>query len=1031
MKCKGAIFDLDGVITSTATAHAQAWKEMFDDYLQKDAEKRDKSFKAFEKEDYLRYVDGKPRYQGAQSFFLSRGIKLPFGDPKDDPEKETVCGLGNKKNVLYNKLLSKHKPHVFPKAVALIKKLRKAGVKTAVASSSKNCKKILTVTGLYGLFDVHVDGNTLQRLGIKGKPEPDMFVHAATQLHAKPGECIVFEDAISGIRAGNRGNFGLVVGVAPYKDMLTGADKVFRRAGDLTLQQVREWFDHGMDKENWLIKYHHYDPELQQTREALTMVGNGHFGTRGCHETQTANDHHYPGCYLANVFNKPKSVVQGKEVWINEMVNCPNWLLVKITIGKKVVDPFKEHITKYEQALDLRHGILKYDMEFKEKNGRITEISSERFASMHDPHTACLKVTVTPQNYDDTIILQSLIDGDVKNENAARYKQFTNKHVIVTATGKTGGKCYLDAKTSTGKYHLGYAMKNHFSLAGRNVQQKTLIKQHTKIGEAVLLKAKQRQPCSIEKTVSIYTSNDVDQPRKRTLSNLKTGHDACKRKHQQAWARLWEKADVAVEGDRYTQRLLRLHAYHLLSIASPHNKRLDAGMPARGLHGESYHGHLFWDELYVQPFFLHRFPDIARALLLYRYRRLEAAKENAKKAGYAGAMYPWQSADTGEEETQPIHYNPVDKSWGPDLSMQQRHVNIAIFYDFFQYVKHTDDAAFLNDYAAEVMVEIARFWTSMATYDAKDKKYHVSGVMGPDEFHEKLPKSGETGLTDNAYTNIMVSWLLRRTFDLRKRIPRRLLQLNVTKEELLEWENISNNLAVHVKQGIIQQFKGYDKLKELNWDRYRKKYGDVGRMDRILKAEKKSPDDYKVAKQADTLMVFYLLKLTDALDVLRRLGIQANHPLRFLKKHYDYYESRTSHGSTLSKLVHDAIITRFHDRRKSWEWFSGAIKSDFADVQGGTTKEGVHTGMMAGTIRIAREDLAGIHLTENGVSVYPLLPKHWEHIKLSLCNKGTLYAFDITHKEVLVSTSGKERTSIDVHGKHYQLTPGKRRRIKL
>ena len=209
--------------------------------------------------------------------------------------------------------------------------------------------------------------------------------------------------------------------------------------------------------------------------------------------------------------------------------------------------------------------------------------------------------------------------------------------------------------------------------------------------------------------------------------------------HAKSWKALWQKADIRVTGDRFVQRVLRLHIYHLLVTASSHNTNRDAGMPARGLHGEAYRGHIFWDELYILPFFDSNFPDISKALLMYRYNRLDAAREYAKENGYIGAMYPWQTADDGSEETQEVHYNPESKKWDEDLSRRQRHVSIAVFANTWRYVSWTGDKTFLKDYGAEMMLDIARFWGGIAEYEKGTDKYHISGVMGPDEFHEGTP----------------------------------------------------------------------------------------------------------------------------------------------------------------------------------------------------------------------------------------------------------------------------------------------------
>lgn len=209
------IFDMDGVITKTALTHAAAWKKMFDEYLQKREKEHGEKFVEFTHEgDYLPFVDGKPRYKGVASFLESRCIDIPFGDPSDKPEMETVCGLGNRKNIAFNEVLEKEGAEVYPSTEALINELKKAGIKLGVASSSKNCKPVLERVNLLDIFDARVDGVVSAELNLHGKPEPDIFTTACDMVNKTYDKSIVVEDAVSGVQAGVKGNFGLTIGIA-------------------------------------------------------------------------------------------------------------------------------------------------------------------------------------------------------------------------------------------------------------------------------------------------------------------------------------------------------------------------------------------------------------------------------------------------------------------------------------------------------------------------------------------------------------------------------------------------------------------------------------------------------------------------------------------------------------------------------------------------------------------------------------------------------------------------------------------------
>jgi trehalose/maltose hydrolase-like predicted phosphorylase len=470
-----------------------------------------------------------------------------------------------------------------------------------------------------------------------------------------------------------------------------------------------------------------------------------------------------------------------------------------------------------------------------------------------------------------------------------------------------------------------------------------------------------------------------------------------------------------------------MHIYHLIVSASPHNVGLDASVTARGLHGEAYRGHIFWDELFILPFYDIHFPEVARSLLMYRYRRLDKAREYAREYGYKGAMFPWQSGSDGSEETQVLHLNPVTGEWGPDHSSLQRHVSLAIAYNVWQYFHITNDVDFMEKYGAEMYLEICRFWADKAEFDEKTGRYSIKKVMGPDEFHEMYPGANEGGLTDNAYTNIMVSWMFRRVKGLLEKMsdPAKAAlfeKIGLKEEELTRWDDIRQNLRLVISgDGIIAQYDGYFDLKELDWDYYRNKYGNIYRMDRLLKAEGKSADDYKVAKQADMLMTFYNLDKEQVDHILEEMGYTL--PEDYLEKNLRYYLARTSHGSTLSRVVHAQLANIIGDKQLSWELYFDALTSDYNDIQGGTTAEGIHTGVMAGTIMIAITTFAGIDLRGDVLKITPALPERWKKMTFNLRFKGVVYQFDISDNLINIKTD--KDVIIFVNGKEYRVKGGK------
>ncbi|MFI6802529.1 glycoside hydrolase family 65 protein, partial [Streptosporangium canum] len=449
---------------------------------------------------------------------------------------------------------------------------------------------------------------------------------------------------------------------------------------------------------------------------------------------------------------------------------------------------------------------------------------------------------------------------------------------------------------------------------------------------------------TVEKIVALYTSRDraiaESEAAARTAVVRAGGFSSLLKRHARAWDRLWQRARVTAE-DAEVQQILNLYLFHLLQTASPHVAELDAGLPARGLHGEAYRGHVFWDDLFVFPFLAPRFPDITRALLRYRWRRLPEARWAARTAGHTGAMFPWQSGSDGREETPHLHFNPRSGRWLPDRSHLQRHVGLAVAHNVWQHYQATKDTAFLAGFGGELLLEVARFFASIAT--CEQGRYAIRGVMGPDEYHDGYPGRAEPGLDNNAYTNIMTAWLMRRVLDMIDLVGAE----GVSRQEIDLFTGMSRRMRVDFHDGVISQFEGYAALEELDWAAYREKYADIRRLDRILEAEGDTPNRYKVSKQADVLMPLHLLGEGGVGEILTGLGYEWN--AEMAARTVDYYLARTCHGSTLSAVVHAGVLARLRPGA-SQPFLVEALNNDVKDLQGGTTAEGIHLGAMAGVV---------------------------------------------------------------------------------
>ena len=492
-----------------------------------------------------------------------------------------------------------------------------------------------------------------------------------------------------------------------------------------------------------------------------------------------------------------------------------------------------------------------------------------------------------------------------------------------------------------------------------------------------------------------------------------------------AWEQLWAHFPIELDGaeDDRVLPVLRLHIFHLLQTTGPNAVGLDAGVPARGLHGEAYRGHVFWDEMFVLPVLNLRLPEVSRSLLEYRYYRLPAARRAALGPGHVGAMDPWQSGSDGTEQSALVHLNPQSGRWLPDTTYLQRHVGIAVAYNVWHYYQASGDQDFLDRYGAEIILEVARFFAGTAAYDRQLDRYVIRGVVGPDEFHTGYPDSPGAGIDDNAYTNVMTAWLLTRALDVLDLLPdpRRTelpATLGLTATELERWEHISRRMFVPFHgNGIISQFEGYEELEELDWEDYYARYGNIRRLDRILEAEGDSPNRYKVSKQADVLMLFYLQSPSELGTLLHRLGYNWS-PDR-IPDTITYYLARISNGSALSTVVHSWVPARAN-RGKALDEFIDALRSDIADVQGGTTAEGIHLAAMAGTIDVLQRCFAGVETHGDILWLDPYWPRRLGMLKLGITYRGHNVTVTIADHTVRVSSAPGTRAPVKI-GCHRQI----------
>lgn len=730
---------------------------------------------------------------------------------------------------------------------------------------------------------------------------------------------------------------------------------------------------------DWVLAYDGVDPEREGLREALCTLGNGFMATRGADPESRADGVHYPGTYVAGCWNRLRDYVGGSAVDNESMVNLPNWLPLAIAVGDGAwLDATGSSVVSQRRELDLRRGVLTRRLHLRDDGGRVTHVTQRRFVHMGSPHLAGLETTVTAVNWSGLLRVRSGVDGTVENTGVERYRSLASRHLRPVSQGSLGrDSLLLTVETTQSRSRIAVGVRTRVLRSGREEDvQRQVRNEPGRVEMELSLDVSAGETVTVEKVVCLHTGRDraVSEPAEAVALELEqaAGFTELLRQHELAWAHLWERFDTTLDGNgvpRLRASLTtRLYLFHLIQTLSVHSAGSDVGVPARGLHGEAYRGHVFWDELFVLPVLTLRAPAVARSLLEYRYRRLPAAREAARACGLVGALYPWQSGSDGREVSQSVHLNPDSGRWLPDVSHLQRHSGLAVAYTVWRYYEATGDLEHLEATGAETLLEIARYWSALATYDTARERFTVTGVMGPDEFHTGYPGAEADGVDNNAYTNVMAVWVLRRALEVLTLLsPRRRAELTQSlglgPEELRRWRSVTRRMIVPFHDGVISQFEGYGDLEELDWEAYGRRYTSIARLDRVLEAEGRSVNSYQVSKQADVLMLFYLLTTEELRDVLGDLGY-ALEP-ETVTRTIDHYLARTSHGSTLSSLVHAWVLARAH-RDQAMEHLQLVLESDIADVQAGTTAEGVHLAAMAGSVDLLQRCFTGLE-TRGGV----------------------------------------------------------------
>jgi trehalose/maltose hydrolase-like predicted phosphorylase len=730
----------------------------------------------------------------------------------------------------------------------------------------------------------------------------------------------------------------------------------------------------------WIIEDSACDTLRESSREARFAVSNGFLGVR-CSRTinQAGRLVLPPRTYVAGLFD---TAAGGP---IEALVPAADWLQLRATVDGTSREDLAE-LSPLRLVLDLRRGLVLTECHRPENGALGFRARTLHLVSRRTRALGLQLIEIRIEGGGAELMLEARIEDDA----TALVLERKQQHVAVWRTKSSG--------TS-----LDMAAAGMLTIDGTAVAPET--------GECAWTWRWESRPGQIvifERIVAVTrgetSRNDRGEEAMRELDLAHAGGSrALLAAHVSDWEERWHCSDIVVEGDAAAQQALRFAAYHLIAAADPSDDFVSIG--ARALTGEDYHGHVFWDtEIYLIPFYVLTWPEAARALLMYRFHTLDGARAKARSMGWRGALYAWESAGSGHE-TAPEHVVGADRAIVEILTgREEQHISADVAYAVWQYWDATQDAEFLLAAGAEILLETGRFWASRAVAE-RDGSRHIRGVIGPDEYHETID--------DNAFTNVMARWNIRRALDvailLSERWPERWaglsqrLQLNAA--ELARWRDAAETMATGFdpKSELYEQFDGYFTLEQINLTQY------AGRsvpMDVVLGRERTQRS--QVIKQADVVALIALLP--------------EDFPGSSAMANFRYYEPRCGHGSSLSRVMHALVAARLGDRDLALRYFEETAAIDLADTHA-AIGGGVHIAAQGGLWMVAVLGFAGVRLREDGVAIEPQLPERFDRLALRVRWRGRLLAIDIgrTNKQIDVTLEVGAAMGIYVKGVRHDL----------
>jgi maltose phosphorylase len=752
--------------------------------------------------------------------------------------------------------------------------------------------------------------------------------------------------------------------------------------------------------DEWNIIEEGFDPHLNKISESIFSLGNGRMGQRANFE-ETYSGETLPGNYVAGVYYPDKTRVgwwkNGYPESFAKVLNAANWIGIEIKIDYETLDLDNCKVTDFKRVLNMKEGYLERSFTAELKSGKKLKVKATRFCSIVDDEAGAIRYSLTPLNFDSAVTITPFIDGDVKNQDANYDEKFWDEVHKETHHGSA----YLNLRTKKTGFHVCTGMKFAIRQDGKDVEFLSApVEREKYVANKVTLSVKEKQETVIFKYAANLSSENHDKEllvheTKKVIEHISQKGFALMLKEQaQAWAAKWVESDIVIEGDVSAQQGIRFNIFQLNQTYTGEDARLNIG--PKGFTGEKYGGSTYWDtEAYCVPFYLATADEqVTKNLLIYRYKQLDKAIENAQKLGFnnGAALYPMVTMN-GEE---------CHNEW--EITFEEIHRNGAIAFAIYNYIRYTGDAQYLNDYGLEVLVAIARFWAQRVNWSNDKSQYVMLGVTGPNEY--------ENNVNNNWYTSTIATWCMEYALEALATVKAsdaakyaaivKKIRFKEA-EESEQWQHIIDNMyyPVDEKLGVFLQQDGYlDKelilVKDLPAED--RPLNQKWSWDRILRS--------CYIKQADVLQGLYFLEDRYDLETIRR--------------NFDFYEPLTVHESSLSPCVHAILAAKLGDEARAYEFYLRTARLDLDDYNN-DTEDGCHTTSMAGTWMSVVEGFGGMRVRDNQLQFHPFLPGKWASFSFKVGFRGSLLNVKVSKEGVQIINQSDKALSVNVFDKHYDL----------